>query len=172
MMTERTRHYLLLDLASAPDVLARLLADTSDPAVYDRRPDPDRFTLREMVAHLADWEAVFLDRLSKTRDEENATLQGLDEGQVAIDHDYAHAAPPECLARYKAGRVKIVTLLHGLAPEQWGRVGRHTEIGPITLGRTDGLDGRPRRLSPAADTGMAGRRRGLNGNGLLAWLAP
>ena len=80
MLTERTRLYLLLDLESAPDVLARLLADTSEPAVYDRRPDPDRFTLREMVAHLADWEAVFLDRLSKTRDEENATLQGLDEG--------------------------------------------------------------------------------------------
>ena len=60
MMNERTRHYLLLDLESAPDVLARLLADMSDPAVYDRTPDPDRFTLREMVAHLADWEAVFL----------------------------------------------------------------------------------------------------------------
>ena len=133
MLTERTRHYLLLDLESAPDVLARLLADTPDPAVYDRRPDPDRFTLREMVAHLADWEAMFLERLTKTRDEENAILQGLDEGQVAIDNDYAHADPAECLARYKAGRVKIVSLLPGLVPEQWGRTGRHTEIGPITL---------------------------------------
>ena len=133
MLNERTRHYLLLDLQSAPDVLARLLADTSDPTVYDRRPDPDRFTLREMVAHLADWEAVFLKRLTQTRDEESATLQGLDEGQVAIDHDYAHADLSECLARYKAGRPKIIALLRGLSPEQWDRVGRHTEIGPISL---------------------------------------
>ncbi len=132
MLTERTHYYLLLDLESAPDVLARLLADTSTSA-WDRRPDPDRFTLREMVAHLADWEAVFLERLTKTRDEKNATLQGLDEGQVAIDHDYAHADPFECLTRYKARRVGIVTLLRGLASEQWARAGRHTEIGPISL---------------------------------------
>lgn len=132
MLNERTRFYLLLDLESAPDVLARLLAGTS-LETWDRRPDPDRFTLREMVAHLADWESVFLTRLTQTRDEENATLQGLDEGQVAIDHDYAHADPSECLARYKAGRPKIIALLRGLSPEQWDRVGRHTEIGPISL---------------------------------------
>jgi len=64
MLPERTRHYLLLDLDSAPDVLARMLQGVTDPAVFDARPDPARFTLREMVAHLADWEAVFLRRLT------------------------------------------------------------------------------------------------------------
>lgn len=133
MLTDRIHHYLLIDLESAPEVLARLLADVADPATWDRRPDPDRFTLREMVAHLADWDDVFLGRMTQTRDEENATLRGLDEGQVAIDHDYAHADPQECLMRYEAGREKIVAFLRALSPEQWGRVGTHTEVGPISL---------------------------------------
>ena len=133
MLPDRIHLYLLLDLECAPAVLARLLADVTDPAAWDRRPDPDRFTLREMVAHLADWDGVFLGRMTQTRDEENATLRGLDEGQVAIDHDYAHAAPQECLMRYEAGREKIVAFLRALSPEQWGRVGTHTEVGPISL---------------------------------------
>ena len=132
MLPEKVFQYLLIDLESAPDVLAALLA--SVPAeTWDRRPDPDRFTLREMVAHLADWEGVFLGRLKQTRDEENATLQGLDEGQIAIDHDYAHADPSECLARYQAGRAQIVALLRGLSPEGRERIGTHTEVGPISL---------------------------------------
>ena len=133
MLPERARHYLFTDLESAPDVLARLLRDAAGPAVYDRRPDPDRFTLREMLAHLADWEAVFLRRLTDTRDREGAVLQGLDEGRVALDHDYAHADPAECLARYRAGRREIVALLRALPPASWARIGHHTEIGPVSV---------------------------------------
>ena len=133
MLPDRIHLYLLLDLESAPAVLGRLLANVTGPADWDRRPDPDRFTLREMAAHLADWDGVFLGRLTQTRDEENATLRGLDEGQVAVDNDYAHADPQECLARYAAGRQKIVAFLRDLSPEQWGRVGTHTEVGPLSL---------------------------------------
>ena len=130
MLPERIHIYLLIDLDSAPAVLAHLVAGVTN---WDRRPDPDRFTLREMVAHLADWDGVFLRRLTQTRDEENATLRGLDEGQVALDNDYAHADPQECLARYAAGRHETVAFLRGLKPEQWGRSATHTEVGPISL---------------------------------------
>ncbi len=130
MLPERTRHYLMIDLESAPAVLARLLHGFTD---WDTRADAARFTPREMVAHLADWEAVFLTRLQDTRDDPDAVLQGLDEGQVAIDNDYAHADPAECLHRYETGRAAIVFLLGGLSPAQWERVGMHTELGPITL---------------------------------------
>ncbi len=130
MLPEHVRHYLLTDLESSPDVLARLLHGFTD---WDARPDASRFSPREMVAHLADWEAVFLTRLIDTRDAPDAILQGLDEGQVARDNDYDHANPAECLKRYESGRAAIVFLLGGLSPEQWERVGVHTEIGPITL---------------------------------------
>ncbi len=130
MLPERTRHYLLIDLESGPEVLARLLQNFTD---WDARPDAARFSPREMVAHLADWEEVFLTRLMDTRDDDAPVLQGLDEGQVARDHDYAHAAPAECLQRYETGRAAIAFLLGGLTSDQWERMGMHTELGPITL---------------------------------------
>jgi len=130
MLPEHARHYLLTDLESAPAVLARLLHGFTD---WDARPDAARFTPREMVAHLADWEGVFLTRLMDTRDDEGAVLQGLDEGQVAIDNDYTRADPAECLHRYETGRAAIVFLLGGLSSAQWERVGMHTELGPVTL---------------------------------------
>ena len=132
MLPKKLRRYLLVDLASAPDVLAKLLQKVTGSA-WDRRPDPERFTLREVAAHLADWDQVFLGRLVQTRDSDSALLQGLDEGQVARDNDYAHADPAECLTRYRANRDKIVSFLGELSPEQWARSAGHTELGPITL---------------------------------------
>lgn len=133
MLPEKLYRYLLIDLESAPDVLGKMLETVTDPSVYDRRPDPERFTLREVLAHLADWDTVFLGRLKQTRDDENPTLQGIDEGQVARDNDYAHAGPVTSLARYKANRAELVSFLGTLSPAQWERAGNHTEIGPVTL---------------------------------------
>jgi hypothetical protein len=133
MLPENVYRYLLIDLESAPDVLALMLTGVTDSSIYDRRPDPERFTLREMIAHLADWERVFLGRLIQTRDDDNPTLQGLDEGQVALDNNYAQAAPAECLIRYRENRAKLVSFLRSLSPEQWARSGNHTELGPITI---------------------------------------
>lgn len=132
MLPEKLYRYLLIDLAAAPDVLAKLLEEVTG-AEWDKRPDPERFTLREVVAHLADWDKVFLGRLVQTRDYDKPLLQGLDEGQVARDNDYAHADPAECLARYKGNRDEIVGFLRVLSPEQWARSANHTELGPITM---------------------------------------
>ena len=132
MLPEKLHRYLLIDLASAPDVLAKMLEGVTGSR-WDNRPDPERFTLREVVAHLADWDQVFLGRLMQTRDSDRAVLQGLDEGQVAVDHDYAHADPAECLARYAAGRAETTAFLRALTPEQWARSATHTEIGEITI---------------------------------------
>jgi len=133
MLPEKVYRYLLIDLESAPDVLGKILETVTNPSVYDRRPDPERFTLREVLAHLADWDAVFLGRLKQTRDDENPTLVGIDEGQVALDNDYAHADPAASLERYKANRAELAAFLKALSPAQWERSGSHTELGPITI---------------------------------------
>jgi len=133
MLPEKVYRYLLIDLESAPDVLGKILETVTNPSVYDRRLDPERFTLREVLAHLADWDAVFLGRLKQTRDDENPTLVGIDEGQVALDNDYAHADPAASLERYKASRAELAAFLKALSPAQWERSGSHTELGPITI---------------------------------------
>src|SRR5689334_12368800 len=107
MLAVFARRYVLAGLSSTPEVLATILKglDSSDSA-WDFRPDPERFTLREMVAHLADWDPIFLHRLERIRDEDNPNLPDLDEGQIAIESDYAHQDPVENLNRFRQGREK------------------------------------------------------------------
>ena len=66
MMPAAVRKYLLSALAGTPVVADRLLLDVhADDPRWDFRPEPDRFTLREVVAHLADWEPIHLERLTR-----------------------------------------------------------------------------------------------------------
>jgi uncharacterized damage-inducible protein DinB len=132
MLPEQVRQYLLHGLAATPIVLEKLLREAT-PADYDRRPDPERFTLREVVAHLADWEPVWMERLEKIRSEENPILPSYDEGQWAIDHDYARADVAGRLARFREGRARVIRHLEGLSPEQWERTGQHTQWGALTV---------------------------------------
>jgi uncharacterized damage-inducible protein DinB len=127
-----TIKYLVNGLTASPDVLERLLEGVTD-AELDARPDPDRFTLREAIAHMADWEGVWLERIERTLNEDTPFLPGYDEGQWAIDHDYAHAKLPEQLARFRSGRERIVAILSGLAPEAWTRPAKHGEWGDTTV---------------------------------------
>jgi uncharacterized damage-inducible protein DinB len=132
MLPEGARNYLLHGLGATPIVLEKLLREATT-ADYDRRPDPERFTLREVVAHLADWEPIWLERLLMIQSEANPTLPSRDEGQLAIDHDYAHSNPAERLARFREGRARTVQHLQALPPEAWARTGQHTQWGPLAV---------------------------------------
>ena len=134
MLPETVKSYLLHDLQATPDLMDRLLADVADPATYDRRPDPERFTLREVLAHLADWEDIFRQRIQRTVEEDNPTLLDIDEGRIAMENDYAHADPAECRRRFRRGRAELLTTLRALTPAQWERVGTNTVIGPYSVG--------------------------------------
>ena len=132
MAPERTLLYLCSGLAAAPSVLGRLLDGATDDE-YDFRPDPDRFTLREVVAHLADWEPIWLRRMEAMAREETPLLPGYDESQFAIDHDYAHADVAGELAKFREARARTVAFLGGLTPAQWARTGRHGDWGTVTV---------------------------------------
>jgi uncharacterized damage-inducible protein DinB len=126
------RRYVVSGLKSAPATLQHLLRNAPAEAL-DRRPDPDRFTIREVVAHLADWDAVWMERFTKLIHEENPFLPGYDEGRLAIEHDYANSSVEEQLARLAAGREELTTLLQNLSPTQWQRSGTHAEWKHITV---------------------------------------
>lgn len=131
---QRTLDYLLPALAGTPDVLDGFLkAVPSGDPLWDFRPDPARFTLREIVAHLADWEPIWLERVTRTRDENQPSLPDVDEGGLVIEHDYAHSDPHESLARFRKGRVTLVAFLRSLQASDWERTGLREGVGPVTL---------------------------------------
>ena len=129
---ERVRQYLRHGLSATPKTMAALLRGASD-AEFDARPYADRFTLREVLGHVADWDGIWLERLIKIATEDAPLLPGYDEGQWAIDHDYAHMEPAEQLARFAADRQKLVDYLAGVETGVWQRSGTHSEMGSITF---------------------------------------
>ena len=125
MLPPFVRKYLLMALSGTPDVLDGLLKGIPDEdPLWDFRPDPERFTLREVVAHLADWEPIFLERMVRIQKETASSLLSYDEGQFALDRDYAHQSPQANLRRFREGRPRMVAFLRSLEASEWLREGR------------------------------------------------
>ncbi len=106
-------------------------AMTEDQA--DAKVDPDRFTLREAIAHLNDWEPVFRERLRRIVEEDVPVLPNLDEGQLAIDHNYAETDWREQIEAWQSRRTELTQWLETLPIDAWQRQGNRPEIGLVTL---------------------------------------
>lgn len=134
MLNDFTRRYLLHGMEDSPIVLQHL-ADQATPDAWDRRPDPDRFTLREILAHMADWDAVWLERLEimLAPDGDDAHIPDHDPGQRALENDYANADPATSLQGFRARRAELVNRLGNLGTDDWQRAGQHDVRGPFTV---------------------------------------
>ena len=124
--------YLFSALESTPILLVGALSNLTD-AEADFRPDPARFTLREVLAHLADWDPVFSERLTRMQREDHPTLPGYDEGVWAIEHDYASSDWREQLALFTDRRRALVAQVRAFAAEDWPRTADRPEIGVLSM---------------------------------------
>ncbi len=124
--------YLLSCLAKGPNIV-RWIVDHASPEILDTKTDPERFSFREAVAHLADWEPILQDRARIIRFEEGGILQGYDESQRALDMDYATVDPKEAVERWAAARAESTAFFENEGPGHWEQVARHTERGDISL---------------------------------------
>lgn len=133
MFSPLMRNRLLSALTGTPDVLDALLGSLGPHSPrWDARPDPARFTLREIVAHLADYEVIWLERVTRTRGEANPLLVRVDPAVLADENDYAHSDALMSLARFRERRAALVDFLSGLAEDEWQRVGQMAGE-PLTL---------------------------------------
>ena len=125
--------YIRRSLRFNPVIIERLVGKLPAPA-FDDRPDPERFTIREVLCHLADWEPFFLERLKGAVTVDNFQITPYDEGQLAIDNDYAHHDPHAALKRYTAGRETYAAYVETFSPEVLDRPAFHPEQGRLTAG--------------------------------------
>jgi hypothetical protein len=130
MLSPVARQYLLYALQGTPDVLEALLQNVQN---WDFTPDPERFTLREIVAHLADWEPVCIERFTRIRDEDEPHLPSWDENAKAIEHDYAHSDPHEQLILFRERRATTLDLLRAMPEDAWTRIGHREVVGAISI---------------------------------------
>jgi hypothetical protein len=90
--------------------------------------------MREVIAHLADWEPIMLTRIKTGVENPGATINAYDEGKMAIDHNYAESDPVERLRAWKSDRAKSIEYIKGLGEEDFAKLVVHPERGHMLVG--------------------------------------
>ena len=115
-------------LTVAPDRLATLLAQTPEPVLF-RRPASGKWSIQEIVAHLADDELVVAYRIRLILSAPDVAIQAFDQDAWAVIGRYAQIEPQVSLALFRSLRAANLALWHVLTPEEWDRAGIHAERG-------------------------------------------
>ena len=122
----------LLSIRHTPAILERML----DQIPADRHKDvlnEGRFNLLEIIAHLADWEQILLDRMVLTVKHPGSTLQGYDESERAIEQKYNDKEIYHEIQVFANRRRDTIAFLETLTPEQFELKATHSERGELSL---------------------------------------
>jgi uncharacterized damage-inducible protein DinB len=113
-------------------LLRRAVAGMSREQVR-ARPIEGKWSTLEVVAHLADFEIVYVDRVTAIIAETEPTLPGRDEKLYAARLAYPERDLEEELRLIDVCRSRVARILRTLTDADLKRIGRHTEAGPLTL---------------------------------------
>jgi hypothetical protein len=118
--------------AKAPDVLAALVAGLTAEQLR-HRPAPEKWCIREIVAHLADDELVGAYRIRLILSAPGTAIQAFDQDVWARTGRYSTRDIIDSLALYRSLRFANLKLLQSLTAEEWDMFGVHAERGIESL---------------------------------------
>lgn len=119
---------------ATPKALAKLIKGAS-PSKLRKRPAPGKWSVGEILAHLADAEIIVGWRLRAILAGPGTPIQAYDQDALAAARNYAKHDPPKSLEQFRAIRDANLALYRSLTPEQWNYFGKHAERGEETLER-------------------------------------
>jgi uncharacterized protein (TIGR03083 family) len=127
MSTEHTPHdRLIARLKSQAEDVRRLCAGLPEEAI-SRRVKPEKWSVKEVLAHIARVQQVFEGRLDALLTKDNPTIVGYEpEGDPEFE-SIAKKSSAELLTWFEETRGRIVARLEKLSKEEWHRPGRHAE---------------------------------------------
>lgn len=97
------------------------------------QPVPGKWSVQQVVCHIADFEPINADRMKRVLVEDNPTLFGGDENLFAAGLHYDARDVREELDLITAVRKQMARILRQTDVEDFQRTGVHTEAGPLTL---------------------------------------
>ncbi len=115
-----------------PSILSQLIDGVPDSKLR-ARPQPDKWSVGEIMAHLAEDELVTSWRYRQMLENDGIALAGFDQGLWARVGQYRSWDPQEALTMFRLLREANLRLLAALSPEEWQRHGIHAERGTITI---------------------------------------
>src|SRR5262249_14569194 len=95
----------------------------------------DKWSVAEIVAHLADAELVAGWRMRAILGAPGTPIQAYDQDRWAEAGRYAKKDPRVSIAQFRAFREANLALMKSLTPEQWKHHGMHAERGEETVER-------------------------------------
>jgi hypothetical protein len=102
-------------------------------AALNRAYAPGKWTLREILIHLSDTEAVYLDRARRIIADEKPMLLGFDQDRWAQQLFYKTRDLSLARIQFEAARRSLIELARTVEPKLDASVGIHSEAGPKTL---------------------------------------
>lgn len=104
---------------------------TSDE--LDATPIAGKWSTRQVVCHIADFEPVYADRMKRVIAENQPTFCGGDPDVFAARLAYDQRDLEEELQLIETVRRQMARILKTLSPEDFQRTGNHSEDGSISL---------------------------------------
>jgi len=117
---------------AAPDTLAGLIEGVPEE-MLSWRPASGKWSIRAILAHLAEDELATSWRYRQMIQHTGATLLGFDQDEWARLGDYDSWTPREAVEMFRLLREANLRMLARLTPEEWQRWGVHAERGRITV---------------------------------------
>jgi uncharacterized damage-inducible protein DinB len=97
------------------------------------RTGPGKWSMHEVVCHIADSEVIYAERIRRVLAEDEPTLFNLEPDDFERSLVYEQRDPVEELDVIEAIRNQTARILRSLPPAAWQRRGVHSTDGPLTL---------------------------------------
>lgn len=123
----------LLDRFRRGAELVAVVSTGSAGAEWDFVPAPGKWSIRQIICHLADSEMIGRYRLASVIAEDNPTLMWYDQDAWAVNLDYSKRKFSQALETFRRVRGENYELLKDLPEEAFARTGVHSKNGPMTL---------------------------------------
>ena len=119
-------------LAETPKRLDRLLKGVPASKLR-KRPEPGKWSVAEIVTHIADTELVGGFRMRLILGAPGTPIQAFNQDDWVVAGHYDKRDPKKALEQFRVLRDANLALLKSLTPEQWKHFGMHSERGEETI---------------------------------------
>lgn len=122
-----------LEIQAATASLIAGLIEAEPEARLQTRPAPGKWSVVEILAHLADDELVTGWRYRQMLENPGCMLAGFDQEKWAVYGRYQEWSSREALDLFRRLRDANLRMLRALKSEEWERHGEHSERGRMTV---------------------------------------
>ena len=127
MSDKHTPHARLIErLKSQAEDVRRLCAGLDEETIA-RRAKPEKWSVKEVLAHVGRVQQVFEGRLDALLTKDTPTIVGYDPEKDTEFETITRKSSGELLKWFEDTRGRIVSRLEKLSPPDWHRPGRHAE---------------------------------------------